>query len=201
LESFSAFVDRTALVGALTSLTQLTLRATMPGVPDFYQGTEFWDLSLIDPDNRRPVDFAAREAALAVSDGPPPWPDLAEHWVDGRIKLALIRRLLQLRQELPAVFRDGDYERIEVEGPHRDQILAYMRSHRRERVLVVAGRHFGRMTDAGRHWPTSWEAKLRLDRKSWLGLRDALDSFGTAPDILAIAQIFRTLPLAVLRST
>ena len=56
-----------ALLGALNSLSQLTLKATMPGVPDFYQGTEFWDLSLVDPDNRRPVDFAARAAALAAS--------------------------------------------------------------------------------------------------------------------------------------
>ncbi len=66
LDSFEGFARRAALLGALNSLTQLALKATMPGVPDFYQGTEMWDLSLVDPDNRRPVDFAARQAALAA---------------------------------------------------------------------------------------------------------------------------------------
>ena len=64
LDSIGTLAKRVALLGALNSLSQITLKATMPGVPDFYQGTEFWDLSLVDPDNRRPVDFAARAAAL-----------------------------------------------------------------------------------------------------------------------------------------
>ena len=72
LESVASMAHRVALLGALNSLTQLTLKATMPGVPDFYQGTEFWDLSLVDPDNRRPVDFAARTTLLA-SLGAPDW--------------------------------------------------------------------------------------------------------------------------------
>ena len=80
LDSFAALARRTALLGALTSLTQLVLKATMPGVPDFYQGTELWDLSLVDPDNRRPVDFAVRQATLAAE---PDWGALAENWTDG----------------------------------------------------------------------------------------------------------------------
>ena len=76
LDSFDGFARRTALLGALNSLTQLVLKATMPGVPDFYQGTETWDLSLVDPDNRRPVDFAARQAALAAASEPD-WAALA----------------------------------------------------------------------------------------------------------------------------
>ena len=120
------FARRTALLGALNSLTQLVLKATMPGVPDFYQGTEIWDLSLVDPDNRRPVDFAARQAALAA-DAEPDWPALAANWPDGRIKLALTHRLLSLRNEMPALFRDGGYEPVEVTGPHRDHIVAFRR--------------------------------------------------------------------------
>jgi len=77
IEMFDAFVRRAALMGALNSLTQVALKATMPGVPDFYQGTEFWDLSLVDPDNRRPVDFAARSAALRAIGTEPSWPALA----------------------------------------------------------------------------------------------------------------------------
>jgi (1->4)-alpha-D-glucan 1-alpha-D-glucosylmutase len=84
-------------MGALNSLAQLALKATMPGVPDFYQGTEFWDLSLVDPDNRRSVDFAARASTLASIGQAPDWPALAGAWPDGRIKLALTRSLLALR--------------------------------------------------------------------------------------------------------
>ena len=85
IDSFDAFARRAALMGALNSMTQVTLKIAMPGVPDFYQGTEFWDLSLVDPDNRRPVDFAACSAALQSIGDEPKWPALADTWPDGRI--------------------------------------------------------------------------------------------------------------------
>ena len=104
LYSFEEFARRTALLGALNSLSQLTLKVTMPGVPDFYQGTEFWDLSFVDPDNRRPVDF--RQRADALRDlGQPDWNALSANWMDGQIKLALTRRLLALRQECAELFQ------------------------------------------------------------------------------------------------
>src|SRR5471030_2340538 len=96
LDSLETLARRTALLGALNSLSQITLKATMPGVPDFYQGTEFWDLSLVDPDNRRPVDFAARAAALASMETPD-WAELTQNWPDAHIKLAWTRHLLMLR--------------------------------------------------------------------------------------------------------
>ena len=77
LDSLETLAQRISLLGALNSLSQITLKATMPGVPDFYQGTEFWDLSLVDPDNRRPVDFAERAAVLAAMETPD-WADLAQ---------------------------------------------------------------------------------------------------------------------------
>src|SRR5947209_5859525 len=109
LDSLQAFTQRTSLLGALNSLSQLTLKATMPGVPDFYQGTELWDFSLVDPDNRRPVDFAGRQAALAALEAPD-WTSLTQNWRDGRIKLAWTRHLLKLRSELAEVFAKGDYQ-------------------------------------------------------------------------------------------
>src|SRR5207244_2618256 len=109
LESFHAFARRVALLGALNGLAQLTVKATIPGVPDFYQGTELWDLALVDPDNRRPVDFAARRTALAALAAEPDWRALQACWQDGRIKLALTRRLLALRNALAQLFRDGEY--------------------------------------------------------------------------------------------
>ena len=118
LEALQTLARRVALLGALNSLSQLTLKATLPGVPDFYQGTEFWDLSLVDPDNRRPVDFAARQAALASLEAPD-WHGLIKTWPNGQLKLAWTRHLLKLRNELADVFAHGDYQPLEVSGRAR----------------------------------------------------------------------------------
>src|SRR5262249_58261871 len=109
IEAFDAFARRAALMGALNSLAQLVLKAAMPGVPDFYQGTEFWDLALVDPDNRRPVDFAARASALNAIGQPPDWRALASTWPDARLKFALSQQLVARRQQLPDVFANGSY--------------------------------------------------------------------------------------------
>ena len=198
LESFEDFARRIALLGALGSLTQLVLKATMPGVPDFYQGTETWDLSLVDPDNRRPVDFAARQATLTrVEHG---WAALAADWTDGAVKLALTHKLLSLRNSLPTLFTDGAYEPITVTGPHRDEIVAFSRSAGRNRVIVAAARRFGRVTDGGIHWPAPvWQAELNVDNRQRQGLRDALGG-GEPCRSLDVASLFAALPVAVLRT-
>jgi (1->4)-alpha-D-glucan 1-alpha-D-glucosylmutase len=166
IESFSAFAHRVALIGALNSLSQLTLKATMPGIPDFYQGTEFWDLALVDPDNRRPVDFASRGAALDAIGETPDWQALADQWDDGRIKLALTRRLLALRRSFADIFINGTYRPIDVSGPDHERIVAYVRSSGGVAVIVAVGRLFARATDNGRRWPDAgaWNAALTLDR-------------------------------------
>ena len=122
---------RLSLLGALNSLSQLTLKATMPGVPDFYQGTEFWDFSLVDPDNRRPVDFAERARVLATLETPD-WERLAQNWPNGHLKLAWTRHLLKLRAELSDVFANGEYQPLEVSGPHRDHVIAFARRRGRD---------------------------------------------------------------------
>jgi (1->4)-alpha-D-glucan 1-alpha-D-glucosylmutase len=195
LSSFDAFARRMALIGAQSSLTQLVLKATIPGIPDFYQGCEFWDLSLVDPDNRRPVDFAMREQVLETD---PEWRDLTEHWTDGRIKLALMRRLLSLRREHPALFRDGGYEPVGVEGADADSVLAFTRSRGRELVLVAVGRHFARMTQVGERWSRAkWQAELQLDRTVASRLSDAIGS--AANDCgLDVSRLFANIPVAIL---
>src|SRR3954471_8124537 len=119
LKEIAAFAHRVSAAGAVNSLAQILLKLTVPGVPDFYQGTEFWDFSLVDPDNRRPVDFAARLAALENLE-PPDWPSLAQNWSDGRIKLAWTRQLLKVRTELAPVFAHGEHRPLEVVGPQRE---------------------------------------------------------------------------------
>src|SRR5665213_2311996 len=137
LDSLQTLARRIALLGALNSLSQITLKATMPGVPDFYQGTEFWDLSLVDPDNRRPVDFAERAAVLAANESPD-WERLAQHWTDGHLKLAWTRQLLKWRTELADVFAHGDYVPLQVSGPHRDHVIAFARRRGRDAAVVAA---------------------------------------------------------------
>jgi (1->4)-alpha-D-glucan 1-alpha-D-glucosylmutase len=198
IDSFGAFAQRVSLMGALNSLTQVTLKATMPGVPDFYQGTEFWDLSLVDPDNRRPVDFAARARAWQSLSGGIDWAALAAAWPDGRIKLALTGRLLAIRRELAPVFTDGDHHALEVEGPDRHEIVAFARHQGGEAVLVIAARLFARATRGGRQWPSDWNAAVSVAGFS------ALQQLLTAPQVLqgprlAVAELFGTLPVAVLR--
>jgi (1->4)-alpha-D-glucan 1-alpha-D-glucosylmutase len=191
---------RFALIGALNSLSQLALKATIPGVPDFYQGTETWDLSLVDPDNRRPVDFEARQADLAGMSGPVDWRELAAHWQDGRIKLALTRRLLSLRQELAPVLRDGSYDPVEVIGRDRDHVVAFSRSTGRDRVVVAVGRHFAGVTGHGSHWlRDGWQAELKLPPRQRIGLRDALGGAAECQS-LDLSHLFAVLPVAVLRN-
>ena len=107
------FARRIGPAGAVNGLAQTLLKLTVPGVPDFYQGTEFWDQSLVDPDNRRPVDFARRIDALEADETPVA---LAAQWRDGRVKQAVIRRALALRREVPDVVRT---RRVSARGGDR----------------------------------------------------------------------------------
>ncbi len=131
-------VQHIAAAGARNALAQLALRLTLPGVPDLYQGTEGWDLSLVDPDNRRPVDYVQRRGWLA---DPRSWPQLLTQWQDGAVKARLLHRLLEARREQPALFRDGEYHTL-----HADRavpMLAFLRSTPDARLLVAVAHHTG----------------------------------------------------------
>lgn len=190
LETLQTLARRLALLGALNSLSQLTLKATLPGVPDFYQGTEFWDLSLVDPDNRRPVDFAARHAALNSLDDPD-WTDLIKRWPDGQLKLAWTRRLLKLRGELGDVIAQGDYQPLAVRGAHADHVVAFARRYGRAAAIVVVGRQFVPFTQAGREWPTLDGFDATIDISGY-------NVPGQANNDLPVAQSLRDLPATVI---
>src|SRR5690606_34662162 len=121
-------VDAVAAIapaGALNALAQCLLRLSAPGVPDIYQGGEYWDFSLVDPDNRRPVDFDARVESLSGLEDPA---ELLHNWRDGRIKQWLIASLLAIRHGRPQLFAEGDYRPLEVEGEQAGRVLACARS-------------------------------------------------------------------------
>jgi (1->4)-alpha-D-glucan 1-alpha-D-glucosylmutase len=191
LDSLETLARRLALSGALNSLSQITLKATMPGVPDFYQGTEFWDLSLVDPDNRRPVDFTERDKLLATLETPD-WDRLVQNWPDGHLKLAWTRHLLKLRNELADVFTNGDYQPMEVSGPHRDHVIAFARRHGRDAAITVVAKTLAPLSQGGRVWPRAkeFEGALKLDGYSVEG--------GAAE--LPLSQLFQHLPVAVLKA-
>jgi len=194
LESLSALARRVALLGALNSLSQLTLKATLPGVPDFYQGTEFWDLSLVDPDNRRPVDFSARADALTALQAPD-WEKLTQSWPDGHLKLAWTAHLLKMRSVLAAVFTDGDYQPLEVNGPHRDHIIAFARRRGRNAAIVVAGRWFAPFTQGGRNWPKSDAFDASINVSGF-----AIEADADAGTEIRASSLFQQLPVAVLKA-
>ena len=137
LADFHAFIGLLAQPAAVASLAQLVLKMTVPGVPDIYQGGELWDFSLVDPDNRRLVDWERRRAVLREV-GAAGVAELVGDWEDGREKLFIVHHLLQLRRHHPALFATGEYVPLEVtDGPGADHLCAFARRSG-DSVLVVA---------------------------------------------------------------
>jgi (1->4)-alpha-D-glucan 1-alpha-D-glucosylmutase len=168
LRDFAAFQRRIGQPGMVNGLTQTLVKIISPGIPDFYQGSELWDLRLVDPDNRQPVDFAKRVsmlAALKQSEASTSLAgDLAGHWDDGRIKLYAIWKALNFRRERPQLFSKGDFVELKTLGPYAEHILTILRHHKREWVLLVAPRWLaraqeGRKVDAEVGWR---EAAIQL---------------------------------------
>jgi len=140
-----SFIDRIAPAGTINSLATTLLRLTVPGVPDLYQGCDFWDFSLADPDNRRPVDFASRTRALDQAASPRA---LLADWRDGRVKQAVIMRALALRKARPDLFAVGSYRPLAVQGALAGQALAFLREHEGEVAVTVVTRLAGRLPSA-----------------------------------------------------
>lgn len=150
LDDFLLLVRRVASLGYLNGLSQTLLKLTSPGVPDLYQGTELFDLSLVDPDNRRPVDYAARQrlldeiiTAMAQTDlkkRPEQIHDLLKTLEDGRAKLFLIWRVLMLRRHHPHWFAEGNYLPLGTEGAKSEHLCAFARIHNDQAMVMVVPR-------------------------------------------------------------
>nr|WP_244259197.1 malto-oligosyltrehalose synthase [Cupriavidus gilardii] len=202
LGSVARFAQRIAPAGALNSLAQTLLQLTAPGVPDRYQGTEGWDFSLVDPDNRRPVDYEALRAALACTAG---WQTWLEQWRDGRIKVQLVRALLAARQQQPALFRDGAYRQVHGEGPAASHLLAFERRHGDERAIAITARLAARLVqDRPAIAQAAWgDTLLCVGEPGASRWTDALTGRTlSAPNgRLRVADVLDPLPVALLRRT
>jgi len=213
LPDIQKFQARLAFWGALNSLSQVLLKITSPGVPDFYQGTEVWDLSLVDPDNRRPVDFQRRVHLLnhlkkqekkrtkALID------ELRSQWKTGGIKLFVTYRALNFRRAHLDLFLHGDYLPLTAEGERQAHLVAFARRHESEWALVVAGRFFSKLTPPGEFpvgeevWgntalalppeaPTQWHSIFTGDTVA----TNTVSKKSTLP----LKQVFSDLPVALL---
>jgi (1->4)-alpha-D-glucan 1-alpha-D-glucosylmutase len=146
LNDFVPFQRLVARIGLWNSLSQTLLKLTSPGVPDIYQGNDLWDFSLVDPDNRRPVDYSRRQRAFESIRKWGGNPDvtsvsrLLENPEDGRLKLYLIWKTLCLRKEWPGVFQRGEYLPLTVQGEKANHVVAFIRKTDDASVLVVAPR-------------------------------------------------------------
>ncbi|HET8576334.1 MAG TPA: malto-oligosyltrehalose synthase [Methylomirabilota bacterium] len=177
LDEFLPFQQRVAFHAVVNSLAQTLLKIGAPGVPDFYQGSELWDLSLVDPDNRRPVDFAGRQALLTDLDARVQargtdlaglCAELLERWTDGRVKLYLIQRGLGLRRERPGLFERGAYVPLEAGGERAEHLVGFARVESGRAVIVAVPRLAARLTGFSGRFPLgspTWG-------ESWLALAD-----------------------------
>ncbi|MDP1875277.1 malto-oligosyltrehalose synthase [Phenylobacterium sp.] len=191
-------VEEIATAGAMKGIAQALLRCTSPGMPDTYQGAELWDFSLVDPDNRRPVDFERRRDLLAA-----PAPDLGlSDWRSGGVKQQIIARTLGLRRQMPAVFAQGDYVPLRIEGQRQASVIAFAR--RLETEWVVAAAVIGCPTSGladgtplpGRDW---WgDTTVILDAKAPASVLDHLSQTPRAGGSAPAAELFERLPVALL---
>jgi (1->4)-alpha-D-glucan 1-alpha-D-glucosylmutase len=201
VQDIAAFVERIAAAGAVNGLSQAMLKLTSPGVPDLYQGTEYWDFSLVDPDNRRPVDFAARAASLQEAADPVA---LLPHWRDGRVKQAVIARALRVRRAAPGLFTLGSYLPLKIEGPAAEHALGFARVHEGYAALVFVTRLVGRLPAEERLPVPNWQGTFAVIPRNFTSRRtiDALTGeTGGARELtghLPLEHVLAACPVALL---
>ena len=149
LADFTEFQNQIAFYGMANGLAQTLLKIVSPGVPDFYQGSDLWDLRLVDPDNRRPVNFEERTIALtklrALDEAPPPaYIEVARNWRDGNIKLYVIWKALQQRALHPKLYSDGEFTILDVRGKRSEHVAAFARRLHKDWAVIIAPRWLAR---------------------------------------------------------
>ena len=198
MADFAPFAEEIAQRGMIFSLAQTVLRLASPGIPDLYQGNETWDFSLVDPDNRRPVDFEARIKLLAGLESRPP-ENLWELRKDGGIKMQVIRTLLHCRRDFPDLFLKGNYVPLKPVGKHADQIVAFLRRDGSTELLVVVPRRLG----AGETFhPAAICKDVRVplpEKRKWKNVLTGSLLEGN-DEAIGVADLFSDGPLAIFLS-
>jgi (1->4)-alpha-D-glucan 1-alpha-D-glucosylmutase len=208
LDNLIAFQARIAQFGALNSLAQTLIKITAPGVPDFYQGTELWDLSLVDPDNRRPVDWKLRQRLLGdVEHALATTRDRAalahELWLqkdDGRVKLFLVHEALALRRALPAVFAAGGYRALEARGALAEHVCAFARGGEDVAAITVVPRLLARRGGAAAPLGDEYWSDTTIDVPGELGgqLTNVLTGEPLEGTTLPMGRVLARFPVALL---
>ncbi len=199
LPSFLPVVQEIARLGAINSLSQTVLKLTSPGVPDIYQGNEIWDFSLVDPDNRRPVDYKRRREMLEALPAATP-DELMQNWPDGRIKMFLTQRVLQLRREHVDLFQRGEYLPLAANGTFAECCVSFARRLGNQWMVVIAPRLSSRLgfPPVGERWKDT-----ALELPETLSFENAHNLF-TCRGLhhegrrISIADTMPTLPFAVI---
>jgi (1->4)-alpha-D-glucan 1-alpha-D-glucosylmutase len=200
LADFQRLQKKVAYYGALSSLAQVVLKATSPGLPDFYRGSELWDFSLADPDNRRPIDFSSRMRRLQRAQRSTPQ-ELLKNWEDGSLKMFATWKLLQFRRESPDLFLKGDYIPLRAAGRHKDHVIAFARRFRSKWCLVAVPRLFASLTRIGvpplgaRIWKRTTIHLPSAAPSSWTNILTGESLESPA----ACSSLFHELPIAVLK--
>jgi (1->4)-alpha-D-glucan 1-alpha-D-glucosylmutase len=203
LKDFTRLQGKLAYFGGLSSLSQLVLKITSPGAPDFYRGTELWDLSLADPDNRRPVDFTSRIEmlrGLKQEDVRPA--ELLKNWHSGRIKIFTTWKALEFRRAHIDLFREGEYIPLRVTGALENHIIAFARRLHGQWCVVAVPRLISALTRAGspplgkKVWK---DTRIELPQDAPLTWTNIFTTELVESSLLA-ARIFATLPIGILTS-
>ncbi|QRQ99557.1 malto-oligosyltrehalose synthase [Dyadobacter sandarakinus] len=205
---FAEFQSDVIEYGIINSLAQVVLKFTCPGIPDVYQGCELWDLSLVDPDNRRPVDYALREKLLtgfADYDHGTLLSNLWENRHEGGIKLWLTTRLFELRKEAPLIFTGGEYIPLTVRGTYKNNVLAFARKQKKDFYIIAVPLHIAQVcheqqTDFfGLDWKDTNIVLPDNLSPEWLDIFTEKSSEYQGK--LVVADLFKTLPAVILKGT
>ena len=208
LQAFLPFQKRVAFYGMFNSLGQTLIKMTAPGIPDFYQGSELWDLNLVDPDNRRPVNYERRKAFLSdiivrsKKDIPGLLAGLLSSWEDGRIKLFLIFRALKARRERANLFQRGTYLPIEVQGKFKDHLVVFGRREETSWAITIGPRFLTDLVQEGQ-FPFGQEvwgdSRLLLPKGAPLRWKEMITGEEAGGDqALLIGDILKNYPVALL---
>ena len=210
LQDFRQFQKKMAYFGMVNGLSQTLLKIASPGVPDFYQGSEFWDLRMVDPDNRGPIDFAKRADALRSmaqadsSDAAEALRDMGEHWHDGRIKMFLIWKAGRFRRDHEELFRAGEFLPLQLAGSNSRNVVAFARKQGTSWALAAVPRWPSQVAAKGKRQFDWGDTRLLLPKDfplQWdhiLTQKKLTNGSDGGEFHLMVDELFREFPVAFL---